>query len=131
MEQFSILYIEKCIRFQEEVGYLIDRSRGMFADKNNIELPKYYFRIGDYFHCLDSMKLYEYKEAKSVDQVSISSGISPEYYPIEKCIIIPTESQLLEGLAACSLSVGFHLRGKGPEVLLDWYLERVIQSKRK
>jgi len=128
MEQFSKLYIEKCVRFQEEIRELIGRSRGMFVDINNMELPKYYFLVGDYFHCPELMKPYEYKEAIRVDPNEIYAGVALEYYPIEKCIIIPTESQLLEGFAACSLSVDFHLRGKGPEVLLDRNIEYWIRK---
>jgi len=123
METFNKSYIEKCIKCHDHIEYLIDRSRGMYTSRN-IELPRYYFQVGDDFYCPDLMDDFEVKEAKLIiNQTTISAGVPYKEYPIEKCIYIPTEEQLAKGLEVCSLNMGADVFGKGPEALLDRYME--------
>lgn len=129
METFDKSYIEKCIKYHDHIEYLIDRSRGMYSSRN-IEVPRYYFQIGDFFHCPDLMDDLEVKAAKFIiNQITISAGVPYQEYPIDECIYIPTEAQLAEGFSACSLNMGTDAYGKGPEKLLDRYIEFLNQNK--
>jgi hypothetical protein len=125
--EFSNSYVEKCLQYSDDIDYLIGRSRGLFAGKS-IETPRYYFRVGDYFHCPELMDPFDVKEAKTINQYSISAGIPSEEYPTDKCIYIPTEDQLAEGLKACNLSMGLDAHGQGPEILLERYIEFLNQD---
>ena len=131
MAAFNRSYIDKCIKYYDHINYLIERSRGLFNTGNQL-LRLNYFQCGDFFHCPRKMNHHEIKEVKTIiNQITISTGLPFKDYPASECIYIPTEEQLAEGLLACSLNMEPDAFGKGPEVLLDRYIEFLEQNKAK
>lgn len=120
---FKPTYIEKCRRHIDKIDYLIGSSRGQFKSAD-LEVPRYFFKIGDFFHHPRLMEKDEVKTVKEIiGQSYLSAGIPFEEYPIDRCIIIPTEEQFILGFEATGLSFRPELKGKGPEALLDYYIE--------
>ncbi|HEX9902981.1 MAG TPA: hypothetical protein VGB72_08980 [Acidobacteriota bacterium] len=86
-------------------------------------IPEPYFQVGDFYHHPDLMEENAVKiVVKVIGQSSLSAGIPYEEYPIDKCIIIPTEEQLIMGFKAANFAFRPDLARKGPEILLDYYI---------
>ena len=114
---FSKTYIEKCIKFKVGIHHMVTAARG-WTDTRGVPLEM--FRADDYFHHAKTMEEGTYKQAKEVKDHSCLYADDPiVQYPVEDCVLLPTEELLRAGLLAIHWSVGDQARGKGHEHLLD------------
>jgi hypothetical protein len=113
----SASYIDKCIMAKDEIEYLVLQARGgLHPDRPGPDI----FQGGDSFHHQGLMKKGESKTVRQVLRYTALISDDPtEEYPIEECILLPTEELLREGLKAVVWNADDRLRGMGPEVLLD------------
>lgn len=120
---FSPSYISKCIKFREDIDYLVRRARCPFRP-GQIILIEDIFRPGDAFHHLITMGPGEYKVAKEViGHTDIFAENPIIAYRISECVILPTEDTLRQGLRASGWNLEEGAFGSGAEHLLDAVIE--------
>lgn len=120
---FSPDYITKCIKYREDIWYLIQQARCPMKP-GQLNIARELFEAGDAFHCPASMKPSEYKIVKGVMAHTDIYAENPIIaYPIRECVILPTEELLKAGLKASSWHLEEGAFGKGAERLLDAIIE--------
>jgi len=120
---FSPRYISKCIRYKEDIWYLVQQARAPMKP-GNIIVARELFEAGDAFHHPETMKPPEYKIVKEVIAHTDIYAENPMIaYPIRECVILPTEELLKAGLEASSWNIEEGAYGKGAEPLLDAIIE--------
>jgi len=118
--EFSESFIKKCIKMDDDIMHLILSIRTPFK-KDEMIVPRCGYKKGDIFHHPKSMKSTEYGTVKEViaDKEIESEEGKNILYPVDECIIIPTEQQLKEGLEVTGWYLGDDAYGKGAEHLLE------------
>ncbi len=120
---FSPDYITKCIKYREDIWYLIQQARHPMKP-GQLNIARELFEAGDAFHHPETMKLSEYKIVKEVMAHTDIYAENPMIaYPASECVILPTEDLLKSGLKASSWHLEENAFGKGAEHLLDAIIE--------
>jgi hypothetical protein len=120
---FSPDFISKCIRYREDIWYLVQQARAPMKP-GHLNLAREIFEAGDAFHHHETMKSSDYKIAKEVMAHTDIYAENPVIaYPAKECVILPTEELLKAGLEASSWHLEEGAFGKGVEHLLDAIIE--------
>lgn len=124
---FSIQYIEKCKKAQDEI--LSFRASKQFnAAQGGIVTLKPLFEVGDYFHHPDLMEEGEVKIVKKISGESLYALDSTGPYPHDESIWVPTADQIRAGLRTIVFSLG-DVSDYNEEQLLDKYMEKKYRKK--
>lgn len=121
---FTESYIKKCVRYAEQIWYLVFNSRtdgfnGLNQDKyhmlwTNLLIP------GDYIVHKDMLpRVFKVINisGQTIICLDIDRNIQFEF-PSDACILIPSEEDLLKGCEKTGRNYDF-MKGKGAESLLD------------
>ena len=120
---FSPDYISKCIKYREDIDYLVQQARCPFK-AGQITLVEDIFRPGDAFHHPGMMPPGEYKIVKELlGRTDIFAEHPIIAYPVSECVILPTEDVLRAGLHASGWNLEGGDYGRGAEHLLDAIIE--------
>ena len=120
---FSPDYITKCIRYREDIWYLVQQARAPMKP-GHLNVAREIFEAGDAFHHPKTMKPSEYTIIKAVMAHTDIYAENPIIaYPIRACVILPTEELLKAGLEASGWHIEEGAFGKGAEHLLDAIIE--------
>jgi len=127
MGKFSRLYIKKCIQAQEKIRYFRVAEQYKEAE-GEIITPKPIFKEGDYFHHPNLMEEGEVKAVKEVISNDLYASDSPEPYPRDESVWIPTADQIRAGLEAICWSLG-DVSSKNEEELLDEFKKSLEKNE--
>ncbi len=120
---FSPDYISKCIKYKEDIWYLVQQARFPMRP-GHIVLAREIYKAADAFHHPETMTPSEYKIVKEVMAHTDIYAENPiTAYSIRECVILPTEELLKAGLEASSWHLDEGAYGKGAEHLLDAIIE--------
>lgn len=117
MDEFSGLYIKKCIQAQEKIRHF--RATEQYKEaEGEFFIPKPIFKEGDYFHHPNLMEEGEVKIVKEVIGNDLYASDPTEPYPKDESVWIPTANQIRVGLEVIGWSLG-DVSSKNEEELLD------------
>ena len=117
MDEFSRVYIKKCIQNQDEIQHFRAAEQNKKAE-GEFFIPKPIFKEGDYFHHPNLMEEGEVKVVKEVIGNDLYASDPTEPYPRNESIWIPTADQIRIGLEVIGWSLG-DVSSKNKEELLD------------
>ena len=117
---FSVIYIKKCIKAQDELDFL--RIFTMPEEGAGITmLPRFYYKPGDYFHHERTMDEAEFAQVERIERDYLYCEGCRKPYLQDECAWIPTANQLREGLINTHYSLG-DTSEMNEEQILDLYM---------
>lgn len=120
MQEFSGLYIKKCIKAQNEIQYF-RIFKLLTEEEDKFPVAKFPFEIGDYFNHPDLMEEGEVKIVEEIKGNQLYTSDSINLYLGEECVWIPTADQIREGLETIQFSLG-DVSSYNEEQLIDEYM---------
>lgn len=121
---FTESYIKKCVKYQEQIWYLV--FNGRIGGFNGLNQGKYHMMWtnmllpGDYIVHKDMLpRVFQIinTSGQTITCLDIDRNIQMSF-PSDKCILIPSEEDLLNWCEKTGRNYTF-MKGKGAESLLD------------